>query len=741
MAADRDADGMRTHRAVFVGPHQLLRLLGEGGMGEVYLARSPGLRLLAVKVIRAEYAQDPQFQRRFQQEVEAARRVTGFHTPPVVDAQPRGRRPWMATSYIPAPDLGEVVLGFGTLGEAGARALGAALAEALVAIHAAGVVHRDLKPGNVLIARDGPRVIDFGVSRAFDAAHLTRTGMVCGTPGYVAPELIVADSATTRAADLFSLGCLMVYALTGRTPFGDGELMHVNRRVVYEEPDLSGVPATLLPLVASCLAKEPTRRPTAAAVLGALAPADPAALLSPGLLADLDARERQAEDDLGAPQADPPALTVRTWQSLSRRGLLGLGAGVAAAVGVPLLLARPAGGGAPVGKDVDAWGTAAAGSGTPLAAPAPLWSTPISGLTIGHQLSVLGATPVWWGQGQGAAGFDGATGRQTWSRQDVQFVQVQSDLIYGMSSGLADLRNRLNSAMSSGFPDLVWLNAGGESQQGPLTVPAEQRTYAAMSLRVFGADSRTVVIARQTSLDGGGVVAGAELSSGAVLWQQEITQNVAVASARNMENVLGGSGSSMGLVADGRCYYEDSGVIHAVDLRTGASHWQVTGLTPGVTGVPTRLLRTGDLLLLVRSLAVIALDPATGQQRWAAPAVPQAVFGCALGAGRLLLSGVHGTAYCLDVTTGKGLWHTTVKATTGSGTGIDSQAPSAGDGFFDVPLRDGSSGAAVLDAADGATRWVAKAASDEGLWTTAAKGGTLFCGSATTLRAFRAGGA
>ncbi|MFF1867670.1 protein kinase [Kitasatospora herbaricolor] len=733
MAADRNAEGKAAQQAVFVGPHQLLRLLGAGGMGEVYLARSPGLRLLAVKVIRAEYAEDPQFQRRFQQEVEAARRVTGFHTPPVVDAEPRGRRPWMATSYLPAPDLAEVVLRFGTLGEAGARALGAALAEALAAIHAAGVVHRDLKPGNVLIARDGPRVIDFGISRAFDAAHLTRTGMVCGTPGYVAPERIVADSATTGAADVFSLGCLLVYVLTGRTPFGSGEPAQVNRRVVYEEPDLSGVPATLLALVASCLAKDPVRRPSATAVLGALAPADPAALLSPWLLADLDTRERQAESDLGAPPADPPSLPVRTWQSLSRRGLFGLGAGlgagVAAAVGVPLLItgrARSAGRAATVGKAVDAWGAAAAGSGTPPAAPAPLWSTPISGLTIGHQLSVLGTTPVWWSQGQAATGFDGATGRQAWSRKDVQFFQVQNDLIYGTSPS---------------FANLVWLNAGGESHQGPLTVPAEQRDQAARSLRVFGADSRTVVLARQTSLTGGGLLAGTELSSGAVLWEQEITQSMAVTMAHNMENTQGGSGSSMGLVADGRCYYEDSGVIHAVDLRTGASHWQVTGLTPGGAGTPSRLLRTGELLLVVRGIAVAALDPATGQQRWAAPAVPQMVFGCALGAGRLLLSGAQGTAYCLDVTTGKGLWHTVVKATTGAGAGVDFLTPSAGDGFFGVPLRDGTSGAAVLDAADGTIRWVAKAASDEGSWTTAAKGGTLYCGSATTLRAYRAGGA
>ncbi|MFI8457011.1 protein kinase [Kitasatospora sp. NPDC085464] len=724
---------MKAQPAVFVGPHQLLRPLGEGGMGMVYLARSPGLRLLAVKVIRPEYAEDPQFRDRFRQEVEAARRVTGFHTPPVVDAQPRGSRPWMATAYLPAPSLGEVVMRFGPLGEAGARALGAALAEALAAIHAVGVVHRDLKPGNVLIARDGPRVIDFGISRAFDAVHLTRTGMVCGTPGYIAPERIVSASVTHAASDVFSLGCLLVYALTGRTPFGTGEPAQINRRVVYEWPDLSGVPAALGPLVAACLDKDPARRPVAAAVLAALAPADPAALLSPGLLADLEARERQAGIDLAAPPADPPALPVRTWQSLSRRGLFGLGAGLgagaAAAVGVPLLLtrrARVAAGTATVGKPVDAWGADTGGASPSPDAPAPLWSRPFSGVTVGHQLSVLGATPVWWSEGLGATGLDGSTGRPAWSRQDVQMFQAQNGLLYGTSTD---------------FTSLVWLNAAAEDHRIPLAVPPEQHMDAAMSLRVFGADGRTVVTARQTSDTGGGVVVGADLGSGEVLWQHEVAQNMAVGMARHMESLLGGSGSSMGLVADGRCYYRDGDVLHAVDLRTGASQWQAAGLTAGSASVPSRLMRAGDLLVVVNGQSVVALEPATGRQRWTAPPVPQAVFGCALGTGRLLLSGALGTAYCLDVTTGKGLWHSTVAAVTDPGGDGDFRTPSAGDGFFGVPLSKGPFGAAVLDAGSGAVRWTVRAASDEGRWTTAADGRTLYCASATTLRAFRVGGA
>ncbi|MFJ4188266.1 protein kinase [Kitasatospora sp. NPDC089509] len=732
MAANGGTKGEKAQPAVFVGPHQLLRPLGEGGMGVVYLARSPGLRLLAVKVIRPEYAEDPQFKDRFRQEVEAARRVTGFHTPPVVDAQPRGARPWLATAYLPAPSLGEVVLRFGPFDEASVRALGAGLAEALAAIHAVGVVHRDLKPGNVLVARDGPRVIDFGISRAFDAAHLTRTGMVCGTPGYIAPERIVSASVTFASSDVFSLGCLLVYAMTGRTPFGTGEPAQINRRVVYEWPDLSGVPATLGPLVAACLDKDPSRRPTAAAVLAALGPADPAALLSPGLLADIEARERQAAIDLAAPPAEPPARPVRAWQSLSRRGLFGLGAGLgagaAAAVGVPLLLtrrARAAAGATTVGNPVDAWGAdAARADASPAPGPAPLWSQPLDDVGFDPQLSLLGSTPVCWIQGGDATGVDSSMGRTAWSRSDIQFIQAQSGLLYGTSPD---------------FASLTWLDPAGRTHRTPLTVPADQRTEAEMSLRVFGADDRTVVTARQTSAGRGGLVVGADLGSGEVLWQHVVTESLAVSMARDMEDMFSGSGSAMGLVADGTCYFRDGDVLHAVDLRTGESRWQAAGLVPEGVGVPARLLRTGDLLVVVANGRAVAVAAATGQQRWTAPPVPQAVMGCALGGARLLLSGALGTAYCLDTTTGRGLWHCTVAAvSTPNGSG-HFRAPSAGDGFFAVPLADPPFGTAVLDAARGTVRWVARPPSDESIWTSAAEGGTLYCASATTLRAFRAG--
>lgn len=210
------------HSPTRIGPYEVFQLLGEGGMGRVFLARSPGSRLVALKVIRPEYADAPDFRGRFRRETEAARSVSGFFTPPVLDADADAPQPWLATAYVPAPSLHEVVRGFGVLPEPALRALGTGLAEALLAIHAAGIVHRDLKPGNVLVAEDGPRVIDFGISRAVDATQVTRTGAVMGTPGFMAPEQIVSSREAGPAADVFSLGCVLVFAATGQGPFGAG---------------------------------------------------------------------------------------------------------------------------------------------------------------------------------------------------------------------------------------------------------------------------------------------------------------------------------------------------------------------------------------------------------------------------------------------------------------------------------------------------------------------------------------
>ncbi|MFF0556947.1 protein kinase [Streptomyces sp. NPDC004266] len=253
-----------------IGRYVIEHKLGEGGMGTVYLARSRGGRAVAVKVARPELASDPSFRARFRAEVAAARQVGGFHTAQVVDADPEAESPWLATAYIPGPTLSALVTAEGPMDERRLRSLGAALAEALEAIHACGLVHRDLKPGNIVMAADGPRVLDFGIARALESTRLTATGSAFGTPGYLAPEQALGEE-VTGAADVFALGAVLVAAAGGR-PFGEGTPMGLMYRSVHEAPDLGAVPEALRPLVGRCLAKDPAERPTPDAIMDELAP-------------------------------------------------------------------------------------------------------------------------------------------------------------------------------------------------------------------------------------------------------------------------------------------------------------------------------------------------------------------------------------------------------------------------------------------------------------------------------------
>ena len=259
-----------------IGPYLLLGRLGAGGMGQVFLGRSPGGRLVAVKVIRAELAWDPGFRARFAREVVAARKVSGVFTAAVVDADPAAPLPWLVTGFVTGLSLADAVGEHGALPVASVLALAAGLAEGLGAIHAAGVVHRDLKPSNVLLAADGPRVIDFGISRAVDATQLTRTGMVIGSPAFMSPEQ-VEGGAVGPASDVFSLGAVLVFAATGEGPFGPGAPTALMYRVVHGTPRLDRLPGPVRPLAERCLAKDPGQRPTAAQFLAELTAAHPSA--------------------------------------------------------------------------------------------------------------------------------------------------------------------------------------------------------------------------------------------------------------------------------------------------------------------------------------------------------------------------------------------------------------------------------------------------------------------------------
>ncbi|MGC5563283.1 bifunctional serine/threonine-protein kinase/ABC transporter substrate-binding protein [Streptomyces sp. FR-108] len=280
-----------------IGGHRLLARLGAGGMGVVYLGRTEAGALAAVKVVRSEYADEPDFRARFRREVEAARRVSSPWAVPVTGADPDADEPWLATAFVPGPSLEESVARHGTLPTRSVLALARMLAAALREVHAAGLVHRDVKPANVLLAMDGPRLIDFGIARATDGTAITSTDLVVGTPGFLSPEQAEARGAAVGpASDIFSLGCLLAYAASGRPPFGTGTADALLYRTVHDEPDLSGIPedATdpadpaspaddggpadggdpdagvdpaagvgLLTLLRLCLAKDPADRPTA----------------------------------------------------------------------------------------------------------------------------------------------------------------------------------------------------------------------------------------------------------------------------------------------------------------------------------------------------------------------------------------------------------------------------------------------------------------------------------------------
>nr|AFS33460.1 SiaQ [Streptomyces sp. A7248] len=280
-----------------IGPYPLLGRLGAGGMGRVYLARSAGGRTVAVKVVHEEHIANGEFRARFRREIEAARRVGGRYTAPVLDADADADQPWVATGYVPGPSLEQAVREHGPLPADSVNALAEGLLRALRGSHAAGIVHRDLKPSNVLLTVDGPRVIDFGIARALQVSVeslLTSTGMVIGSPGFMAPEQILGEE-TGPGADVFSLGCVLMYAATGRLPFGAGvSNQHaVMFRIVQSPPDLAAVTdAPLRELIERCLTKSAEDRPGVDALLEGLSPSPSSAAphgawLPPLLLARL----------------------------------------------------------------------------------------------------------------------------------------------------------------------------------------------------------------------------------------------------------------------------------------------------------------------------------------------------------------------------------------------------------------------------------------------------------------------
>jgi serine/threonine protein kinase len=326
-----------------VGGYRIRAVLGDGGMGKVYLADGKD-GPVAVKVVRPEFADDPAFRRRFEQEVATATRVRGDHTASVISAGTRAAQPWLATEYVPGPSLQYAVGTHGPLPAGRVLSLVAGVAEALRSIHTAGVVHRDLKPSNVILAPDGPKVIDFGIARAADSTSVTRTGMRPGTPAYMSPEHVRGDE-VTPTADVFALGVLANYAATGELAFGGGTDPAVAYRILEREPNLTGCPDPVRSIVLRCLDKDPRRRPTAGEVSQLCrSAADAAAAVEPPTV-----RVAPATDPIGdAGWTSPVMSREESWDPPRRRRprfvLAGAAvAAIAVAVGVILFANAPDG--------------------------------------------------------------------------------------------------------------------------------------------------------------------------------------------------------------------------------------------------------------------------------------------------------------------------------------------------------------------------------------------------------------
>ncbi|GGP94103.1 hypothetical protein GCM10010187_06720 [Actinomadura coerulea] len=570
---------------VGVGGYRILARLGAGGMGVVYLARSRGGRLAALKLIRPDSAEDPGFRERFRREIGAAGKVSGLYTAPVLDADADASQPWFAAGFVPAPTLKEAVEDGGALPEPAVRALGAGLAEALQAVHGAGLVHRDLKPGNVLLAEDGPKIIDFGIAKVVDATQITRTGGMIGTLAYLAPEQVAGAKDAGPGADVFALGGVLVYAATGARPFGEGDPGALLYEIMYGEPRLDGLPASLRSILAACLDKRPDRRPPLTDVLAALTPADPSALISPALRRDLAAREAEANRISSGPVAPPPPLPrIEETASggLRRRRVLGLAAG--AAVAVTGIGAGTAGWALAGGKSKPA---KPAPRGTAIAAaPAPAW-TFVPPAPVGSDeshLLVAGGVVLWGGE-DAAYGVDAASGRRLWTA-DV-----------GMFTGSAVNGSTFILPNGGGLDGETTITLVDAASGEPRHLPMPDGAFPGS---VFGVADGAVLLESGTSSDEDvPAVWAVDLARGKARWRLPLA-----------DSTVEGAVDRNGL------YLNVKHTLSAVDLATGRRRWTVDWSKNGREWLTQGIAVSGGRVFGNFADTLQAVDTAGGKRVW-----------------------------------------------------------------------------------------------------------------------------
>ncbi|MFH9962458.1 PQQ-binding-like beta-propeller repeat protein [Streptomyces mirabilis] len=697
-------DQLTQHDPRRIGPFEVLGRLGAGGMGLVYLARSASGRRVAIKTVRTELAEDQLFRVRFTREVEAARAVSGFYTAAVVDADPRAAVPWLATAYVPAPSLEEIVNECGPLPAQAVRWLAAGVAEALQSIHGAGLVHRDLKPSNVLVVEDGPRVIDFGIASGVSNTRLTMTNVAVGTPAYMSPEQAKDSRSVTGASDVFSLGSMLVFAATGHAPFHGANPVETVFMLLREGPDLEGLPDELRPLIESCMQMEATGRPN---------PADLQAQLAPHLFGS-------GSDDSGTASAWLPERAVGLIESRrggrppvkpqSSGGRSGGGRGPALPPPpshAPLPVGAPdtgpvrlAGGQVPIGpgpRVADAR-AAAVKAPPPEAGLAASWSRPRVGVNGADPAPAVAPPPTpdspsgwrpWrfrmsndvWGTPSVAGdlvyvtsfevhALDVATGRRRFKTRDVAWSMAVADGRIHASDG----------------PTLFALNAREGADLWRLSTDAW-----VYSLK---ADRGTVI----TGTRGGGVQAW-EASNGQKLW--EIT-----GAQTDFESPEAGPA-----VHDGTVYVWRDARLRALEARTGEERWSYPiGDAASCGGVPVRITSAPDGYVYISAgTRVLAVDVAGGHVRWhfEAPAVflspPTFVPGPAVTGGGVYLADYLGTVYALDATDGRDRWRIATEARSS----IDPVLVAAGH----VHVGSGK-GLYTLDAVTGTPKWRFQAGGD-----------------------------